>query len=180
MNKYLEVILLMGLALVLYLFGFWLQSVIFQFTEHLPGINWFYLPAGLRVVLVFVMGLPAAFGIGTASLLIDVYYYPEFSSSKLLLTAIASGFSPWVVLFFLRRLKAGWGPGMDGLRWSDLMTYALLYSMANAVLHQVMWAYSGDQGHIWWIDLWPMFVGDLLGAIALLSLMRLVLRAKRR
>lgn len=113
MNKYLEVILLMGLALVLYLFGFWLQSVIFQFTEHLPGINWFYLPAGLRVVLVFVMGLPAAFGIGTASLLIDVYYYPEFSSSKLLLTAIASGFSPWVVLFFLRRLKAGWAQPLD-------------------------------------------------------------------
>lgn len=178
MQKFHEVVILTAAAMALYVFGFWLQSVIFQFTEHLPGVNWFYLPAGFRVVLVFVMGIHGAIGVALASLLIDLYYYTEFSTAKVILTAFASGFSPWIVLLFLHRFSDRWHADQDALRWVDLMNFALLYAMVNAASHQLVWQISEAANHVWWIDLWPMFVGDLTGASAMLLLARALLRQR--
>jgi len=51
----------------LFYFNSWLtSSLIFS-----SGVNWIYLPAGLRLFLTLIFGLPAALGIAFASFLIS-------------------------------------------------------------------------------------------------------------
>jgi hypothetical protein len=50
------------LSAVLFVGFFELNDLIFYSFEHKEGINWLFLPAGFRVILVLVLGLPGALG----------------------------------------------------------------------------------------------------------------------
>ena len=49
---------------------FYLSDWLTAFLEAAPGVNWIYLPAGLRLFLVLIFGLSGAIGISIASILI--------------------------------------------------------------------------------------------------------------
>jgi len=163
---------------LLYWLGFELQGWLFQFTEHVPGVNWFYLPAGLRVLFVLVGGLYGALGISFATIAIDLLHTQELNGGALISTSIASGFGAWVALIFMR-FRNLIGPGLSGLTSASLIQYALIYSGLNAVFHQTVWWIFQREGAIFSVDIWPMFVGDLLGAIAFLYGLKVIMAFRR-
>ncbi|MEN9842930.1 MAG: hypothetical protein RLZZ612_759, partial [Pseudomonadota bacterium] len=63
LSEAIEGAILIAITAVLYWLCYELQGMLFQFTEHIPGVNWFYLPAGLRVLFVLVAGIYGAVGI---------------------------------------------------------------------------------------------------------------------
>lgn len=180
MNKaYLvEAAVLVGISAFLYWAGFELQGWLFSFTEHIPGVNWFYLPSGLRVLLVMVAGAFGATGIFLATIVIDLMHMPDIRGSMMLATALASGFGAWVALCLLR-WKCVISEGLTGLTTVALLQFALLFSIFNALFHQTVWLLSNRSGSLFMVDIWPMFVGDLLGATAFLYGLKLVLSIKK-
>lgn len=60
-----------------------------------------------------------------------------------------------------------------------LLQFALLFSVFNALFHQTVWLLSNRGGSLFMVDVWPMFVGDLLGAIFFLYGLKLALRLKK-
>ena len=82
---------------LLFYFNNWLTSDI---TFGL-GVSWIYLPAGLRLFLTLIFGLPGALGIAIASFLIS--YYGDFPHDLILCigTALISGFAPYLARFFV-------------------------------------------------------------------------------
>ena len=96
-----EAIVLIFISALLYWAGFQLQNWLFSFTEHIPGVNWFYLPSGLRVLLVMVAGVFGAIGICLATVVINLIYNPDIRGLMLVSTALASGFGAWVALWVL-------------------------------------------------------------------------------
>lgn len=180
MNKaYLvEAVVLVGISAFLYWAGFEVQGWLFSFTEHIPGVNWFYLPSGLRVLLVMVAGAFGATGIFLATIVIDLMHMPDIRGSMMLATALASGFGAWVALWLLRRIGVI-SEGLTGLTTVALLQFALLFSIFNALFHQTVWLISNRSGSLFMVDVWPMFVGDLLGATAFLYGLKLVLSLKR-
>mgnify|MGYP001346210927 CR=1 FL=1 len=55
--------LMILLSAFLFVGFFRLNDLLFIAFEHAEGINWIFLPAGFRVLLVLVLGWPGALGI---------------------------------------------------------------------------------------------------------------------
>ncbi len=173
-----EAAVLILLSAVLYWLGYQFEGWLFDFSEYLPGINWFYLPAGLRVLFVLVAGVYGAIGIFAASLVINLMYMKDPNNAMLLLTATASGFGAWIALWILR-LRGVIASGLSGLTAAVLLQFALLYSGLNALFHQTVWWMFRRHDVLFWVDVWPMFVGDLLGALVFLYGLKLALLARK-
>lgn len=173
-----EEFILVFMSAFLYWTGFELQGWLFSFTEHIPGVNWFYLPSGLRVLLVMVAGAFGATGIFLATIVIDLMHMPDIRGAMMIATALASGFGAWVALWVLR-WKGLISAGLTDLTAVSLLQFALLFSVFNALFHQAVWLITNRSGSIFMVDVWPMFVGDLLGATAFLYGLKLVLRLKK-
>lgn len=168
---------LMVLSFLVYWGAFEVQHLMFAFTEYIPGVNWFYLPSGVRVVMVLIGGASGALGISLATVLIDWVHYPHITGWMLLTTAVASGFSAYLALLIMRS-QGKIEHDLQGLSLMTLLSYSGLYSAINALVHQVNWRLNNPESHLVHVDIWPMFVGDLLGAVALLLLVRLIFRFK--
>lgn len=180
MNKahLLETFILILASAFLYWAGFEVQNLIFSFTEHIPGVNWFYLPSGLRVLLVLVAGVYGAIGIFFATMLINLIHTPDIRDGMLISTALASGFGAWVALSVLR-WRGVIAAGLTGLTSVALLQFAFLYAILNTMFHQAVWLISQRNGSFFMVDVWPMFVGDLLGAAAFLYGMKRLLLLKK-
>lgn len=174
----LEAGLIILFAAVLYWLGFELQNWLFKFTEVIPGVNWFYLPGGLRVVLVWVGGIYGATGIFVATMLIDVLHIQDIQGLMFLGTGLVSGFGPLLALHLVWP-RHSWQQ-QSRLTSTRLLTFAGTYALLNAVLHQAVWWYFQREGSVATVDFWPMFIGDLTGSVTLLYLWKFALTVRNR
>jgi hypothetical protein len=143
------------------------------------GVNWIYLPAGLRLFLTLIFGLPGALGIATASFLIS--YYGDFPHDLTVCigVGIISGFAPYLARYFVfsnLRLESD----LSDLSFQKLMACILVYSLLSAGLHQwwfsvMMLENTGSVNHFL-----VMFIGDVLGSLLLISLIKCCLDLLRK
>ena len=143
------------------------------------GVNWNYLPAGLRLFLTLIFGLPGAFGITLASFLIS--YFGDFPHDLTLCigVGIVSGFAPYIArVFVLSNIRLA--PDLSDLNFPKLIHCILVYAFLSAVLHQ--WWFSimalENTGGIKNISV--MFIGDVLGSLILVSLIKFSLDLLRK
>jgi hypothetical protein len=151
----------------LFYFNGWLtDSLVFGL-----GVNWIYLPAGLRLFLTLIFGLPGAIGIAAASFLIS--YYGDFPRELTVCVGIGliSGFAPYLARYFVfsnLRLESD----LSNLNLPKLIACILIYSLLSAGLHQWWFSTMGldDTGSVNHFAV--MFIGDVLGSLILISLIK--------
>ena len=146
----------------LFYFNGWLtNSLVFGL-----GVNWIYLPAGLL-------------GIAIASFLIS--YYGDFPHELTLCIGVGliSGFAPYLARYFVfsnLRLESD----LSNLNFPKLISCILIYSLLSAGLHQ--WWFSTmtleDTGSV--NHFVVMFIGDVLGSLLLISLIKYCLDLLRK
>ena len=147
---------------------FHLNDWLFESLEYVKGVNWVFLPAGFRVLLVLALGIPGALGIALGTFWLDTHAAaPPPPAEVMLLTCLASGFGPWLVKFWMQ-----WRGLLDRelrhLSSASLLQFVLIYAAINAVAHQLLfWVFSMHNSQPW-LDIWPMFFGDLAGALIVL------------
>jgi hypothetical protein len=135
------------------------------------GVNWIYLPAGLRLFLTLIFGLPGALGIALASFFIS--YHGDFPQNLVVCLGIGlvSGFAPYLARFFVLN-NVRLTPDLSDLNFQKLIACILIYAFLSAVLHQ--WWFStmalDNTGGINHVSV--MFVGDVLGSLLLISLIK--------
>ncbi len=156
-------------------------SALFYFNSWLTnelvfslGVNWIYLPAGLRLFLTLIFGLPGAIGISIASFLIS--YYGEFPHDLTVCIGIGliSGFAPYLArIFVFSNLRLD--SDLSNLNLPKLVACILIYALLSAGLHQ--WWFSaaalentGSVNHFL-----VMFIGDVLGSLLLISLIKCII-----
>lgn len=159
---------------VLFVGFFQFNDWIFSSFQYSEGINWVFLPAGFRVILVLTMGLPGAIGLMLGSWFIDsaaftatAWFFPCFNG-------VVSGLTPWLVMMYLTR--QGWlEPQMRQMTAMRLLQVTIIFSAASAMSDQlVWWSLEKPDANIW-VDVWPMFVGNALGALLMLYGMKFVI-----
>jgi hypothetical protein len=154
-----------------YTFLFYANNWLTSELVYSPGVNWIYLPAGLRLFLTLIFGLPGAIGIALASILIS--YYGDFSQDLILCIGIGlvSGFAPYLARVFVLR-NSSLAPDLSDLNFQKLVICILIYALLSAGLHQ--WWFStmalNDAGGI--NHFFAMFIGDVLGSLLLISLIK--------
>ncbi len=154
----------------LYRINDWLFGQL-EFTDR---VNWIFLPAGLRVLLVLVIGLPGAVGILLGNLWLDREDLLGGPLLSIVATAMASGFGPWLVRWWMQK-RGLIDAQLQRITSSHLLHFVLLYAGLNALLHQLIhWAFHTPNTTPW-VDLWPMFIGDAVGALLVLYAFKLAL-----
>jgi hypothetical protein len=135
------------------------------------GVNWIYLPAGLRLFLTLIFGLPGALGITLASFLIS--YLGEFSQelTTCLGIGLISGFAPYLARIFVIS-NVNISTDLSNLSLPKLIICILVYAALSAGLHQWWFAVrdldeAGSFNHFL-----VMLIGDVLGTAALISLVK--------
>jgi len=159
---------------VLFVCFFEFNNWIFSSFQYNEGINWIFLPAGFRVILVLTMGLPGAIGLMLGSWFIDITSFTATAWFFPFLNGVVSGMTPWLVMKYLTQI--GWlEPQLRQMTAPTLLQVTLVFSAASAMSHQlVWWSLEKPEVNIW-VDVWPMFVGNALGALLMLYGMKFVI-----
>lgn len=142
------------------------------------GVNWVYLPAGLRLFLILIFGLAGAVGIALASFAIS--FFSAFPPDLLTCVGIGivSGFAPylakWVVVSNVDISK-----DLSNLSIQKILLCIGVYALMSAGLHQWWFITRGlDSGSV--NHFIVMFVGDVAGSILLIALIKYGIDVVRR
>ena len=153
---------------------------LFSWTEHVPGINWVYLPHGVRMMLVLLLGAAGALGFTLGAVLYTQVtgYGPTFDPALDLALAVIPGFAAWVAVMLsfrqwpgrsLQPLVSSSTRAMDGRR---LLLLAFVSAILNSTSHITVRYALGNEAHDWTDLLTAMFVGDFFGALFLLYILK--------
>jgi hypothetical protein len=143
---------------------------LFTQFEFVPGINWVYLPAGMRLLCVLLFGNAGALGLLLVSWLVCFFHFFPDDYLRSCMGGILAAAAPWLAnriaqqAFCLRASLANLSP-------ARLLACIVLYSIANPLLHHAWFAVHGDDkdlvhGFI------VMFAGDLNGTLIVVYAMK--------
>lgn len=151
---------------------FYLNDLLTSGLSYGLGVNWIYLPAGLRLFLTLIFGLPGAIGISFASFLIC--YFGEFPPELITCIGVGliSGFAPYLAkIFVLTNIKIS--PDLSDLSLPKLTVCILIYAVLSAGLHQWWFAIRGLEDAGAFNHFLVMFLGDVLGTVLLIGIIKL-------
>ncbi|MBU3621297.1 hypothetical protein [Polynucleobacter sp. CS-Odin-A6] len=159
----------------LFYFNNWITSDL----SYGLGVNWIYLPAGLRLFLTLVFGLSGAIGIAIASFLISYFGELPPDLTTCIGVGLISGFAPYLAKIFVAS-NVQISSDLSGLTLQKLMACILIYALLSAGLHQWWFSSRGlDQaGSI--NHFLVMFIGDVLGTLLLIALIKYGLNLIKR
>lgn len=171
-------LLLACLSAALFFIAFELNDLFLRSFEYRHGVNWIFLPAGLRVLLVLIMGAPGALGILLGTWLLDFNATGSLAQG-VWLNGLVSGGVPLALMRAMQHLRL-LPQRLSELDRAQIVVFTLLYAALNALGHQGVWWVLKQPGQVLWLDVWPMFVGDALGVVLCLQAWRLALWLKDR
>lgn len=135
--------------------------------EHSNGINWVFLPAGMRLLATLVFGFAGFVGLLAVSLYLNFGHFVFHDDVRALSGAIAAAGGPYLAYLFAKH----WfdlGPWLKNLTVGRLLfTGVLCGIMSPAFHHASMWVRTGV---VDWAGLGVMMTGDIVGILIVLCL----------
>ncbi|AXF19066.1 hypothetical protein [Paraburkholderia caledonica] len=160
-------------TLFAFLVSLWINQAVFSHTSFVRGINWIFLPSGVRLLGTLLVGFDGFVGLLVGGLLMDFIYWFPHDPVRAIAGAILGSLAPYLVYrLALERydLKAS----LTNLTPKRLLILAVAYSVANPFLHHIWFALQGNTENI--VESFiMMFVGDLTGALIMLYAMKGIL-----
>jgi len=129
-----------------------------HFTEVTSGVNWIYLPAGLRMCYALVLPLQGTVAIFLASLWMGARD-PAISGVLLFTGAAVTAAGP-VLARAVAMQRLGLHPNLENLNARMLWVLAAVFGLFSSILHQAYYAaLDREPAFI------PMWIGDTLGCL---------------
>jgi hypothetical protein len=154
----------------LYLAFFYFNQLITAPLEDIKGINWIFLPAGIRIFITLIFNYSGALGLAIASLFINYLGFYEYDLISTLGIAIICGAAPLLARHFvIHNLQVS--PDLSNLSLEQLLGSIMAYSLLSSGLHQIWFVTRQlDSGN--WNHFVAMLCGDLLGSILLVAVIK--------
>lgn len=128
-----KVLLALGSAIA-YFVAFQLNLMLFNSLEFTQGVNWIFLPSGLRMLLVLVLLNSGAVGISVASCFINYTHVSADQHMFNIVTGVISGFAPLIA----RKICVDYlqlGASLNNLTSKSLFQLSVVFALLSAVLH---------------------------------------------
>jgi hypothetical protein len=153
------------------------NELLFTRAEFAAGINWIYLPAGVRLLCTLLFAEAGAVGLLLVSWLVCFLYFFPHDPVRSFAGGILSTAAPYLVYLVARRIY-GLKASLTNLSSINLLQCALMFAVASPLLHHLWFAYYEHKP-----DLFRSFVamvtGDLAGTLIVLYGARFLLRRAR-
>jgi hypothetical protein len=158
------------LSAALYLAVFYFNQMITTPLEDTKGVNWIFLPAGVRIFLTLIFDYSGAIGLSIASLLINYIGFFELDFTSTFGIAIICGIAPLLARYFViqgLQLRAD----LSDISFNRLLMIIVFYSLLSAGLHQLWFVTIGFSSGSW-DHLIAMFFGDIVGSILFVAIIK--------
>ena len=158
------------LSALLYMAFFYFNQCITVPLEAAKGVNWIFLPAGLRIFLTLIFDYSGAAGLALASLLINYFGFYESDELTILGIALICAIAPLLGRHFvIHNLKVN--RDLSNISFQPLLAIIIAYSLLSSGLHQIWFVVRGlDSGSFnHWI---AMFLGDIGGSILFVAIIK--------
>lgn len=168
------------LAISLSALGFYVlfgvHDRLFEWTQYSQGVNWVFLPSGLRLAFVLLLGGSGAIGVmvGTFFWGLDEPVPPAINVA----TAVISGAAPWLAYWICKR-SLEIQPSLANLTAARLLQMALIFSLISALLHQTLYVPTGLSASFI-KGTAVMAFGDFMGCLAVLYGIKILFGLKTR
>ena len=129
-----------------------------RFTEVTHGVNWIYLPAGLRMCYVLVLPVQGTLAVFLASALM-AWRDSSLTWPMVVVGACITAAAPLLArVVALQRL--GLQPNLENLDSRMLLNLTLVFGLFSTTLHQAWYVFLGRESAFM-----MMWLGDALGAL---------------
>jgi hypothetical protein len=156
-----------GITVIAFLGLNWINELVFARLEHSSGVNWVFLPAGIRLLATLLFGLAGFIGLLLASLYLNFYHFSFPDPFRAIGGAVAASIGPYLAYLFAKH----WfdlGPCLRNLTAQRLLFTGVLCALVNPVFnHALRWVQSGV---VDWSALTAMITGDIVGILIVLYL----------
>ena len=158
---------------ILFLLVFVINEWLFNSAtfEVVRGMNWIYLPAGMRLLLTLLFGGAGAIGVLIASWITCVFYFFPDDPLRSFAGGIASALGPYLV-YKMAQYMYGIEASLANLNAKRLLILAVVYSFASPSLHQFWLLLRGDEVGA---NFFVMVIGDLLGTLVVIYTIKFAL-----
>ena len=170
--------LIVGVTALFYVALFLLNDFAFSAFDFSAGVNWVFLPSGMRLVTVLLFDKWGALGIVLGSLMLAFHDSRLTDPVTVAVAACISGLAPLLareICLSLTDLDVD----LKALTAISLVRIALIFSALSAGLHQSWYAWRGvsDQALA---SVLVMFSGDMLGTMLVLYAGKMMLSLDAR
>lgn len=140
-----------------------INEVLFKYAELMPGINWVYLPAGIRLLSTLLFGGAGAVGLLIVSWLVSFFYFFPHDFMRAFVGGIVATVAPYGVYLIARRVF-DLRSSLINLTSARLLVCIVACSLASPLLHHVWFAlYEAPRPLV--ASFLVMFAGDLTGTL---------------
>jgi hypothetical protein len=151
---------------------------LFRWLEFAPGINFVYLPAGMRLLCTLLFAEAGAVGLLIVSWIVSFTLFFPGQFERPFMGGIIAAAAPYLVYRGARHFY-GLEPSLGNLTARRLLVLIVVYSIASPLLHHLYFALNGESGLV--RSFFAMFVGDLTGTVLVIySIKGLLALASRR
>src|SRR5262245_11000980 len=112
---------------------------LFSQLEFVPGINWVYLPAGIRLLSTLLFAEAGAIGLLLVSWLVSFFYFFPNDPVRAFIGGILATVAPYAV-YRLAQYRYGLAASLVNLTPRTLLVLVLVYSIASPLLHHMWFA----------------------------------------
>lgn len=166
------------ISALLYAIFFGINSFLMESLTFSLGVNWIFLPAGLRLLLTLLFGMSGAIGISLTSILIALNFYFQHDLISGIGAGLLGGLAPYLaklLVFKNMRLTSN----LENLNGHKLLNCIFIYSLMSPMLHQTWFVVRGiNDNFVEHVGV--MFIGDLLGTLIIIYLAKLVIYTLKR
>lgn len=160
-------------TIVLFLLALAVNELLFTRLEFAPGINWIYLPAGVRLLCTLMFGEAGAIGLLLVSWFVCFCYMFPNDPTRSFMGGILASASPYLVYLGMQRYF-GLRATLTNLTPRRLLLCAAAFSIASPLMHHLWFALHDHPPHLFG-GFVAMCAGDFFGTITVLYAARWVL-----
>ena len=151
-----------------------INELLFKHLEFEEGINWIYLPAGVRLLATLLFAEAGAIGLLAVSWLYCFFILFPHDPVRAFAGGILSSAAPYLVYLGATRWLDLQGSLANLAAW-QVLACAVAYSLASPFLHHIWFAlYEGRDNLLGSFAV--MALGDLAGTVLLLFFTKWVMR----
>ena len=159
-------------TVVLFAIALAINHWLFARLEFAAGINWVYLPAGVRLLATLLFAEAGAVGLLLVSWVVDVVWFFPDDPARAFVGGVVAAAVPYALYLIARRVY-GLQDSLANLTPRRLLVLATAYAVAGPLLQHLYLAARGE-GHLMQ-GFVAMATGDLVGTLIVLYGFRAVL-----